>query len=279
MESKGSVRVLRPKSFALLPAEREYGFPPETPDLPVNFGQDKLVLMTQDPERLFCYWEITPGTLAARELDRHPGEEYGEALRLNWPARSLFDSNFEIRPIDFSARHWYVSVPHPGLNYSVELGLLGNHGHFISILGSNKSLTPEPWNSTLARLRDVSGPLAYALRSSGPVGSSGHLQVEETRFAITDWNFSSSSGSSPTAARNTPPGAVAGKPEHVKALRIEAKLVPGSRLRVGGRELTANSSGKILTTVEAPEGLLSVELRLPGGERQAYTYDVTPGSS
>src|SRR5690606_36157969 len=77
----------RPTTFTPREVERPYGFPPETPELPAAYGEDRLVLMTRDPDTLFVYWEITPARRREAEQAMRRGERYQEALRLNWPAR------------------------------------------------------------------------------------------------------------------------------------------------------------------------------------------------
>ena len=41
------------------------------PELPENYGQDRLTLMVRDPHWLFCYWELSETRVAAAraELD------------------------------------------------------------------------------------------------------------------------------------------------------------------------------------------------------------------
>jgi hypothetical protein len=151
---------------------RDYGFPDHAPELPDAYLRDRLVLMTQTPDYLFCYWEITPAKLLSLQGMKSPGGEYREALRLNWSARSLLDENFAIIPVNLSARRWYLKVPFPGLSYQVEIGWMGESGNFISILASNVSDAPESWEETLRRLQSAGDVLAYASRIAHPPGSS-----------------------------------------------------------------------------------------------------------
>ncbi len=188
-------RPARPKVFEQAPVIREFGFPADVPELPKNYGRDKLVLMTQDPDYLFSYWEITPHQLMSKESEKHKGEEYQEALKLNWPARSLFEENYALLPVSLDARRWYLRVPFPGLPYQVEIGWLGNRGHFISILGSNETESPEAWEATRKRLRDAGGVLSHTLRISKPSGSSERIQIEETILSLDKWNPGSLSSS------------------------------------------------------------------------------------
>ncbi len=170
----------RPVAFPARDVERPYGFPPETPELPAVYGENRFVLMTKDPETLFAYWEITPALKNECEKGMRRGENYQEALRLNWPARDIFDNNFVVFPVAFTARKWYVRVPFPGLSYHAEIGWLGGNGHFVPLMTSNPSDAPESWDATRRRLKDtVAGRalLERAARHGAPHGSSDLAQA------------------------------------------------------------------------------------------------------
>jgi hypothetical protein len=187
----GAVKSRRPKTFAARDLARGFGFSADTPDLPELYGEDRLVLMTKDPEYLFAYWEITPERQAAGEKAMRAGEEYREALRLNWTARDLFDANYTLMPVSLAARKWYLRVPYSGIPYQIEIGWLGSQGHFISLLMSNPSDAPESWNATRRRLKDSAGKgsvLARTLAAGQPQGSSGLPRVD-TVPVPGDWNF------------------------------------------------------------------------------------------
>ncbi|HEX2613562.1 MAG TPA: DUF4912 domain-containing protein [Fibrobacteria bacterium] len=167
----------RPKSFAIGEHARNYGFAEGAPELPEAYGEDRLTLMVKDPDYLFAYWEITPERFAQADKTKHAGAEYREAMRLNWEARGLFEANYALMPVSLSARRWYVRVPHSGLSYRLEIGWLGSQGHFISLLDSNVSDSPESWSATRRRLKrsglaSRGGVLEYNLEAARPLGAS-----------------------------------------------------------------------------------------------------------
>jgi hypothetical protein len=167
----------RPKSFAAPETARGYGFAEGAPELPETYGEDRLTLMVKDPDYLFAYWEITPARLAEAVKAKRAGADYREAMRLNWDARGLFEANYALLPVSFSARRWYLRVPHSGLPYRLELGWLGSQGHFISLLDSNVSDSPESWSETRRRLKrsglvSRGGVLEYNLDATRPLGAS-----------------------------------------------------------------------------------------------------------
>ncbi len=188
VKTKTASKTKRPKSFGQSPAARDHGFPVDVPELPEKYLRDRLVLMTQEPDTLFSYWEITPARIVVKEGEKHKGEEYREVMKLNWQARSLFDENFVLIPVSLAARRWYLRVPFPGLSYQVEIGWLGNSGHFISILDSNTSESPESWDETLRRLREAGEVLKYSSRLAKPLGASEQMQVEKKGPVPLNWN-------------------------------------------------------------------------------------------
>jgi hypothetical protein len=185
----------RPKSFAPRDVARAFGFPAEAPVIPEFYGEDRLVLMAKDPEYLFAYWEITPERQAEGEKAKLQGEEYREAMRLNWAARDLFDANYVLMPVTHAARKWYMRVPYSGIAYHVEIGWLGSQGHFISLLTSNPSDAPESWATTRRRLKETvaaGSVLARTLKAGRPQGSSENAPVHVEKLAVPvpgDWNF------------------------------------------------------------------------------------------
>lgn len=195
----------RPKAFAPRDVARGFGFPAEAPELPEFYGEDRLVLMAKDPEYLFAYWEITPERQAQGRKAMLPGEEYREALRLNWNARDLFDANYLLLPVTHAARKWYMRVPFSGIAYHVEIGWLGSQGHFISLLMSNASDAPESWVATRRRLKGIAADtvLARTLKAGRPQGSSENVPVHVEKLAVPvpgDWNFGAPGSTGSSAA-------------------------------------------------------------------------------
>jgi hypothetical protein len=191
---KAAPPARRPKAFAPQSVERGFGFPANAPEIPELYGEDRLVLMTKDPEYLFAYWEITPEKIAAGEAGKRRGEDYREAMRLNWAARDLFERNFAVLPVSLDARKWYLRVPFSGLSYQIELGWLGSQGHFIALLTSNPSDAPESWNATRRRLKAAGaagGVLARTLGAGRPQGSSDLAGAASSASSVPpiDWNF------------------------------------------------------------------------------------------
>jgi hypothetical protein len=210
---KPVARKLRPKSFGELETARGFGFPEETPELPESYGEDRLVLMTKDPEYLFAYWEITPERRALAERAKHEREEYREALRLTWTSADLLEDSFVLLPVSLDAKRWYLRVPFSGLSYHVEIGWLGEQGHFISVLGSsNPSDAPESWAKTRKRLLESdAAALEYSVRMTQPLGSSESRPAPGSKKKLPLRNYKGPGAQSSSDAAIRIPAAADGK--------------------------------------------------------------------
>lgn len=287
-------RIWRTKSFQQLPVQREFGFPDTAPELPGHYHQDKLVLMPKDPEYMFCYWELTPGLIEEKGREKIPEGNYRETLKINWESKSLFEPNFTFIPVFFWARKWYFGVPQVGQRYQVELGWLSDTGHFISIIRSNLSELPESWAQTQKRLSEQGDVLAYSARSAKLLGSSEHLAVEDTRAFVPEWNLSSESFSSSSWSRGQgdAAAATAAKPEPASAaksakspasrkpavpkarLEISGKVLPGTAVIVGGRDVPTDGQGYFKTEFPYEQDTLRLRLTDREGASRSFAYDL-----
>jgi hypothetical protein len=291
-------RLWRTKTFQQVPAQREFGFPDVAPELPGAYGQDKLVLMPKDPEYMFCYWELTPGLMEHKSLEKAPQGNYRETLKINWESKSLFEPNFTFIPVFFWARKWYFGVPQVGQRYQVELGWLSDSGHFISIISSNLSELPESWAATQKRLTEEGEVLAFTSRNTKIIGSSENLMVEDTRAFAPEWNLSSESfsssswsrgpgdeGASAVAAKPAPASSRApaakpaakgkGKPSTPRArLEISGKVLPGTKVHVAGNAVKTDKEGNFKTDFPYDQDVLNLELTSKAGASRTFTYDL-----
>lgn len=284
-------RIWRTKSFQQHPAQREFGFPDLAPELPGGYSEPKLVLMPKDPEYMFCYWELTPNLIESKEREKVRDGNYRETLKINWDSKSLFEPNFTFIPVFFWARKWYFGVPQVGQRYQVELGWLSDTGHFISIIRSNLSELPESWAATQKRLAEQGEVLAYSSRHTKIIGSSEQLAVEDIRSFVPEWNLSSESMSSSSwsrgagqatadaqpsaAATKAPKGKAAAKPATPKArLEVSGKVLPGTRVQVGGKPVAVDGQGCFKTEFPYQKDILNLEITDRAGASRSFTYDL-----
>lgn len=103
--------------------------------LPERYGRDIITLMFQDPFTLYCYWEVTPETLASRHRLASDTEEY--IVRVHPDDGAHFDVGVR-RTVGSS----YISLEKGGGIHFVELGLRGADGTFVPLLCSNSVVLP-----------------------------------------------------------------------------------------------------------------------------------------
>jgi hypothetical protein len=93
------------------------------------------VLLSRDPEWLFCYWDIDP---ALRTAARPAGSRL--TLRLHDVTDIDFDGtngwSQHLYPLTEEARWWHVPVPHRGRHYLAEVGYAAPDGAFAALARS-----------------------------------------------------------------------------------------------------------------------------------------------
>ncbi len=111
--------------------------PASNPGLPVppQYGHDRLVLMVQDPQHIFAYWEIANAT-----LDRVQSGIGAQAVPVLIVHTS---SGHEYREVDLRGGNYYLSVA-PAGDYQAELALRDANGRLHALARSNKVTTPAP---------------------------------------------------------------------------------------------------------------------------------------
>ncbi|MCR3921653.1 MAG: DUF4912 domain-containing protein [Firmicutes bacterium] len=107
--------------------------------LPTSYGVDRLVLIPQEPHRLFSYWEITP------VLEQNMSQLYPKAWELGRTTLRVNNVDtgvvHEIQ-VDMLADNWYVDAIEPDQTYYAHLGRTLTDGTFVSLVTSNMVRTP-----------------------------------------------------------------------------------------------------------------------------------------
>jgi hypothetical protein len=112
---------------------------PPTPweTLPAEYGEDSIVLMTVDPNKLFTYWEAREDTLAMHEGNLNVRVyDVTDVEFVGTNANSYFDIAVSER---IGSRYMDVS---PEKEFITDIGIINPEGIFITIARSNKVLTP-----------------------------------------------------------------------------------------------------------------------------------------
>jgi len=116
----------------------------------------RVVLVSRDPEWLFCYWDVEP---AARSAARVSGSRL--TLRLHDVTDIDFDGtngwSRHLYPLTEEARWWHVPVPHRGRHYVAEVGYCARSGTFRPLARSEAvaTLSPDPAPSDEVELATV----------------------------------------------------------------------------------------------------------------------------
>lgn len=139
----------------------EKGFVTEE-ELPVEYGDNKVVLMVRDPHWAYVYWEINSGKIA--EAKRKLSSAFDESR--------LILRIYDITGIDFDGKNahsffdldipnvlgnWYVPLGRPNRTFCIDIGYKETGGGLLVLSRSNKVTSPrdtfsevldEEWMST-----------------------------------------------------------------------------------------------------------------------------------
>lgn len=112
-------------------------------NLPLYYGEDRLVLLPRDPYWLFAYWEISLPTrqrLAAEAPKDYASLDF--VLRVHRFTKNNEDGSYFDLSITPTADNWYIKAGVPDKQYYVELGCYLPGEGFKAILTSNTVRTP-----------------------------------------------------------------------------------------------------------------------------------------
>lgn len=130
------------------PVERkEAVYAPIIPELPEDYGDNRIVLMVRDTECLFAYWEHRKDVLG--NILNTLGSMAHSAkmvLRVYDVTDVIFNGNnahnyFDIE-VTGGARSWYIHTGKPNRSFCADIGFLTPNGTFRLIARSNPVKTP-----------------------------------------------------------------------------------------------------------------------------------------
>jgi hypothetical protein len=119
------------------------------PDLPRNYGRDRIVVMVRDPFWLHAYWEVTEHSIrraeSALEQEWHGAKAILRVVDITSDdSTSVTES--AVRDIDIheGCNNWYIDVTKPNRTYRVDIGYITKSGRFYMMCRSNVINTPRP---------------------------------------------------------------------------------------------------------------------------------------
>lgn len=153
-------------------------YAPIIPDLPEDYGDNRIVLMVRDAECLFAYWELRKDVLDS--IINTLGSMAHSAkivLRVYDITDTVFNGNnapdyFDIE-VTGDARSWYIHTGKPNRSFCADIGFLTPNGTFRLIARSNSVLIPRSGVSEVVDETWMSIEALYeGIDASGRFGSS-----------------------------------------------------------------------------------------------------------
>jgi hypothetical protein len=150
--------------------------------IPEHYGHDRLVLMPQDPQHLFAYWELSGPALA--QARAQAGAEALPVLIIHGPDGS------EQRVVDLAGGNYYLTVS-GNQSYRAELALRRSDGSLVSIAASATINTSSaaPSQRVDGEWMVVDETFRELIAEAGLPGAAGSsLSLSEQRLRAQLWN-------------------------------------------------------------------------------------------
>jgi len=256
-----------------------------TGELPLGYGDTRIVLQVRDPHWAHTYWDVAERT--RQQLRKAIGDDaYDRALfvlRVYDVTDITFDglnahSYYDIHIFE-GANNWYLNLGRPNCAFLVDLGLITPAGEFILIARSNAIRTPrdtysetvdDQWMVLDEEFREI-----YRASGGFNVGaSSGELrQALSQRLteqlssgALSSLALSSAALSSESV---TSPGLVRGGQQKGKDfwLVVNTELIvygatePDAQVTVQGRQVKLRPDGTFTLRFALPDGHQNIPVR------------------
>lgn len=108
--------------------------------LPLNYNDNKIILLVRDPYCLFVYWEIS------NDKRENFINQFGyDAWNNSKPVLKITNvtlSTVEYLEINDFTSNWYINVNNPNCIFNVEIGRFVSSDFFIQLATSNSVHTP-----------------------------------------------------------------------------------------------------------------------------------------
>lgn len=257
-------------------------------ELPAGYGETMAALLPRDPNWMFIYWEISPGSRARIVRENGPDvfEKSRQVLRVydTGSAGAGGPAHFDV-PVMLDEGSWYVHVQEAGRSYCCELGLVLPSGSFLGIVKSNTVSLPSgrvsgetdgKWMSVsgdFEKLLQLSG-VEYIGKGSGEVAKSLAQRWEMLRAVFSrgaSWGVSSLAA--PAAAPQT---------EKTFRLVADCELIlygatePDAYVTVCGRKVSLNPDGTFSMRFALPDGVTGLPVKAISGDgTDSRTIDIS----
>jgi uncharacterized protein len=225
--------------------------------IPDKYADDKIVLMTRDPNWCYVYWDLSLGLMESKA--KNINEKYDLVLRVYDITDVDFNGSNSHKFIDIKvngeAGNWYINVWEAGRSYIVDIGYKTLSGKFILLARSNAVLAPsddisghtdEEWmivDEDFEELFRLSGGGRAGI--GGSEGLRSRLQSDLSSGSVS--SFSSPAGGTPAKKRGF-------------FLNADTELI-----LYGNTESDASLTVKGEKVELRPDGSFSLRFNLPNG--------------
>lgn len=253
-----------------------------SPELPLGYGDNKIVMLVRDPNWCYLYWELQEGNIedGLRRLSRSRSE-VRHVLRFH-PTQGE-DTLFDV-DVDFRHRSHYQKLS-PGVSFYTEIGLLDHEGHFAALAVSNTVTLPldgpseiidEQWITTDENFTELyrlsGGEMTGAGKNRGgfgQAGSAGLQTVEREQLHLSGvGSFGSAKIQEPRRELNF-------------GYWLDAELILyggadlGATIELAGEKLDLRPDGTFTARFCLPEGELKLPVKFVSPDR-AIVHTITP---
>jgi uncharacterized protein len=178
--------------------------------IPEKYGDDRIVLMTRDPNWCYVYWDLSIGLMESKR--KTINEKYDLVLRVYDITDVNFNGSNSHKFIDIQvsgeAGNWYINVWEAGRSYVVDIGYKTASGKFVLLSRSNPVIAPtedvsphtdEEWMIVDEDFEEIFRISGGGDKSRSPMGSSEGLK-DRLKSDLSSGNvssFSNATSSSP----------------------------------------------------------------------------------
>ena len=127
--------------------EIEIVYTPKTPELPDDYGDNRIVLMVRDPEWLFTYWELRQDVIDSTRNTLVPLAEGAKTILRVYDVTDIIFNGYNAHKyfdieVAGGARSWYIHAGEPNRSFCVDIGFLAPDGTFRILSRSNTVKIP-----------------------------------------------------------------------------------------------------------------------------------------
>jgi hypothetical protein len=253
-----------------------------SPELPLGYGDNKIVMLVRDPHWCYLYWELQEGNIenGLQRLSRSRNE-VRHVLRVHPAKREA--TPFDV-DVDFRHRSHYLKLA-PGVSYYAEIGLLDHEGYFAALAVSNTVTLPldgpseiidEQWITTDENFSEIyflsGGELPGAGKTGKAFGQGGSVDLQQAAKEPLNMSGVGSFGS----AQIQEP-----RQEMNFSYWLDAELILyggadlGATIELAGKKLDLRPDGTFTARFGLPEGDLELPVTFVSPDRSRI-HTVTP---